>query len=784
MRWLKKLAPIAIGAVFAFAATFGGAIAADYNLGNWDNAFPASTTAIVVGAGASDATAVVNIAGALGISAETTTYGEEYQIRRSTNELNLGDNVSDIKSSLDEDELPTLLADGTYLDSSNSEYKFEQKFTFAADTLHYTHFADTNYNSKEPSLGFHPSANDVMGNYSLDFTTSPGCTEAILETTTIDIMGHSYYLSDVNAACSKITFIDAADTAVVKDDGVAVTLNGRSVTTSFISNTETVLMVDGEETNSMSEGETYKLSDGTYVGVKDIRYNAKDTGVSSVQFTLGSGKLEVENNTYVEINDKDVLDLIGYVDVGSGTSNWSGITLHWKLQSEDFLTEDESLILPGFETMSLVLKDPHYPETESLLVNGGNDYLEITADFGGETGVTVPLLGLNSSGNISCIGQDTDQQLATSETKYLVYNESNAQNIVDDMFIASYSTSKEGVSYLLQAQARTDGTNNVTDIYRWEDGGWTSVKTDVQANDDFDVGDVTLTVNNIYVVGDYRWINFTGAAGVNFSRIYTNGGLMLWLPTNGDEDPNDHDLPGNVTIPSVTWKLVVEEADKDDTLGAGDDMNFTMTLSSNNKSSITTIATSEVAGTTNAYPSFESKETDDTYIGYEESDVGTYIVWDKTGDEYDVIITYPGEETYANLFVTSTVTSTSTESSVAIKDTEIDNYKTHNLAVIGGSGVNMVATDALGLTDADADGYVYGSEEEWQTATGVTGTGKALLKLMTSPYASDKYAIVIAGWDATDTERAAKALTTPIEGLSGETSVVLNTVEEVATIVA
>lgn len=113
--------------------------------------------------------------------------------------------------------------------------------------------------------------------------------------------------------------------------------------------------------------------------------------------------------------------------------------------------------------------------------------------------------------------------------------------------------------------------------------------------------------------------------------------------------------------------------------------------------------------------------------------------------------------------------------SATFLDTQIDTIKDRNIISVGGSAVNRVTAEILGLPYP-----TYGTDEAWQTATGITGEGQAIIKLVDSPYTSGKVAMIVAGWRGVDTQRAAKALYNGVPALSGQEAK-LNTVTSTVT---
>ena len=139
---------------------------------------------------------------------------------------------------------------------------------------------------------------------------------------------------------------------------------------------------------------------------------------------------------------------------------------------------------------------------------------------------------------------------------------------------------------------------------------------------------------------------------------------------------------------------------------------------------------------------------------------GTHVVSDATdSDQTIVTISYPTNQVYSQIFVGevgSTVSSTTSSSSasqlgdVLVKDTEVSSVNTKNLIIVGGTCINSVAANVLGGAYCGAD---------WTTATGV-GSGQFLIEALSNPSATDKVALVVAGYEVADTVNAAKYLRT------------------------
>jgi len=115
----------------------------------------------------------------------TTTGGDSVQLEKSTNKFNLGEDMNDFYSTLDEDQLSQVLGEGVYMNDANEEFDYDQKI--ALGELNLTHFQDNDFNDEKPLIGFDLAQNTHILNYTLDFTPdSADCGDFGLSSTTDD----------------------------------------------------------------------------------------------------------------------------------------------------------------------------------------------------------------------------------------------------------------------------------------------------------------------------------------------------------------------------------------------------------------------------------------------------------------------------------------------------------------------------------------------------------------------------------------------------------------------
>lgn len=138
---------------------------------------------------------------------------------------------------------------------------------------------------------------------------------------------------------------------------------------------------------------------------------------------------------------------------------------------------------------------------------------------------------------------------------------------------------------------------------------------------------------------------------------------------------------------------------------------------------------------------------------------GTILTLDAgDSDQPKATLSYPDEQLYAQLYFSANdavitaggVSGGATQlGDVLVKDSEVSSVSSKNLVVVGGSCINSVAAN---LVDA-------GCGSAFTDSTGV-GSGQFLIQSFGDAYTTGKVALLVAGYDVSDTVNAAKYLRT------------------------
>lgn len=629
---------------------------------------------------------------------------------KSSDKFNFGDSTADVYGTLDEDDLSSALADGTYDDGSIDE-DYSQEISLGNYTLKYFH--DEDVNNDDATVGFKIAKNNFVLNYTMDFDGSDVNVSEMAKTD-MPLLGSNYYV--LSADKKSIELLDTADKTTLELDE-SVSIGGRSVTVTYIGDSGVKFTVDGETTDTLDENEQYELDDGSYIIATDIMTSSKDSVSDSVEFSIGSGKIELfADGDEIKVSDDEVDGLSA--SYNASTDIIDSITLTWTADEDLFLYEGETLVMPLFENIKVTYNGLEFPSEAETITMSNSETFTIEMD-----NFDLPLMWVNDTGAYS--GEEyhelvmentsTDQLTLTEGDRFIV------TKITDDL---------SDVETLYYEVETVDGSDSDM-VLKLED---LIEDNDLEFDDDKDKndrGDITLSIAS-FPDNDTVIVDFAGAT--DFNKVVSDTGLVITLPSVSDIE--------NLTKADVT--LSFQEADEDDNLEEG--AIFTATVTANEDGDIIYVKSLSGVDT--------MEESDnDLYIGNVASELASKVSLDKSGDENDFKVEYYGEEVTADVEVIMggevSTSTTKTADFLPVKASELSSVQSKNLIVVGGSCVNSAAATLLG-------GALCG--EEFTAATSV-GTGQFIIEEYVDAFTTGKTALLVAGYEEADTVNAVTYLT-------------------------
>ena len=725
-----------------------------------------------------------------------TPSGDNILLQRDTDFFNLMNNMSSFYSKLDEGELINILAKGVYSNDAHDDFKYTQEIVIAPG-IQLKHFLDSKFNDDKPVIGFDLASGTHLLNYTLKFTPDDaegtdsswgGITDSELP-----LFSTPYYvlaMSNTSNTNHKITLLNSATSATLnKGESVTLTIDTASyvVSISYMDGSNIKLIINDEITDKLIAGQTQKLKDGSYVGIKDVASEGVD-GAGYVEFSIGTGKLVLENGKEVEINNEK-LSRTKYAVVGSddtvtykvtsyiSTVGWNidNIVLDWELDDESWLVPGTEMTLPGFETIKLSMSEFVTSVGEVTTFEGDSSKFEISTIIT-DGAITLPIFYMNSTSNaIGGLGKDSTHVLTTGVGNKTVGTGGWIQIALNEsknsFFVVTWIDGDDFESYAYELSSVEDeGGKNTTILDNLvTTGGITLDEVGAFETE----GNIKFTLSfaeEKHDTYEYVILNITAATSgtVYTNRLVTADGLMMMLPV---ENSTGNDLwetastgykygiveaSGVINTSASTdgaaatsWIMNVTEEDKNENIGYGKSFEITFAIDSTDGLEVSTITHALTSSTM-----YETEDGSKLYEGYVPSDLSTKLLHHKpTSGLSDLKVTYFGSETYAKVYLTesgSVMEGTGTLGEVRIMDSEVSSFSSKHLIVVGGSCINSAAATLIGSAACTAD---------WTAATGV-GAGEFLIQSFGDAYTTGKIALLVAGYNAADTANAVTYLKT------------------------
>lgn len=299
-------------------STIGLAAAANYPSPFVSGGSP--NVGIVFGSNAAvtDLVAAINIMDNLRLSvtgtdssnSESSVEGGDAVILNSGSDyIYLNDELNENVQTLTNDDLSTILADGTFTDNDGTNYKYEQTLTVGPGASFAFDNSDNDLDDPALIISLPTSTSNVLYNLTVTFDNAVNFTATDSIGEEIELFGKTYSIgssTDLNTlvllggSASQIIEIGETKTIVAGDKSYEVTLTGISDATS---SPEAGISIDGES-KVFTEGQTRSFNGGDLdVYVKDVFRTGENSGYVEIQ--LGADKLTLENGNAVQYGNDD-----------------------------------------------------------------------------------------------------------------------------------------------------------------------------------------------------------------------------------------------------------------------------------------------------------------------------------------------------------------------------------------------------------------------------------------------------------------------------------------------
>lgn len=806
---IKKIIALGTGATMVGATMLSALAAAD--LSTYPEPFVQDgvfNALIVVGESAAtqDVLGAIDIATSLQYASKTTTTvgtgtgatisqaGDSKKIEKSSNKLEFNEQVSSIQASVTKTDLDAL-ATGT-ITNEYGDFDYEQTIylpisgtmLFTVDPDDEGSLADTYFVLANANRAYSYKVTFTPALKSDHSTASPGNFLEDIRNKKMTLLGEEYTIltadhPDKNQ--TKLVFMGGAVSDIL-EEGTSKTYTVEAVdydvSLDYVSSTEAKFTVNGEVSDTLSEGGTYKLADGTELGVIDIMENeaGEASGGDRVEFHLGANKIQIEDtqcatNQYtagtVTIGSEDLSSVKGDVVFSSDGGKTHGsdvyissIYINYTPSQDIYMKAGDSaadkvdiaeaqegnFFADGFDYTfeGLQVGDT---ETVKLYPSGSNNY---KLKWKNKNGVeySTDIFGRNAAGDYR-LGRYTG-----SAMRDLVNNES--EKITDEEY---FIVSANKYSHIMQFKDIVSGssTTDYTGTVKVKDlGTGDIIEVTYSGTANSMSGSLSLDGNSFLVKPDEdkSSANITVDMDGDGANAATLWNPELWTEYGLNITLYDSDMVVSTVNGSIKFTTEQDEDSSQDVI----QINFTE--SGDSKIDIEDYTAVDMTQS-GAYTGTMQQAEDGSYLYKWYTNWGMLIELDQIGSgntQNELTLTYPDEEAFGAFFVnsgpTTTTTSTGTgavettsvtkiDVGAAVLDTDpaVSGHETEkNLIVVGGPAINKAAAVLLGLPFPS-----YGSAS-------TIPENAALIKLVEQT--DGTVAVIVAGWTAEDSQRASRVL--------------------------
>ena len=740
--------------------------------------------------------------------------GEAWRVGTSSNRLEVSERgtgiyeaINDVADEITYLEMPNLLADGTF-STVDEEYDYSQLLKFEdnansnfSDPVSRTVVmaeSDNSANKKEVGLFFYIEEDDQIARYALEFDNSveSDITDSdgdvvnganilySLEGETITILGKDWNIVKARTAGSadengvkngvKLTLMGgAASDSLSQGASKTYKIRGKTydVTLDLVNGDRAKFLVNGEVTRSIKPGSTFTLDDGSLIGVREVIFDPFAQGTRIAEFYIGANKVEFEDQDITDSTNGEKLvigtDKMKSAEVritGDVASDGNSVEID-TIELE--IRADESVFLPAGSRMSEQLEEPEVlldawdieysgletANVEEIVITASDDdqYKLEFVDGSGE-GISVPLLhAIETNLRLGGDSEELEDLLVLHEAQVIKPG---------NYFVVSDASQDAGdrETYVLQYEGAEDeeidfaivGGNDKTEDYDFGSNDEAAINDhiatiDVSGKDyrvyaaeptDLDVDDFPIKVD---LNGDETLASSIGKAIV----ITTNAGATITI--TGADAASFYSETGGTDDVVVT----IDEGDED----AHDNRDPTsvgLTISAD---------AGEVDGAIVDGHKFEDRN-DDSKIAY--TTLGALVEYDTRNDAPTLRIDYPLAQRLPRLFVVTPEVqisgggddgemseagllvyyeTTQISAGTARLAREVGDITAQNSIVLGGPCANTAA--AILLDNPEPCGKDF-------------SPNTAIIKLI--EHDNGNVALLVAGYDAIDTRRAARVV--------------------------
>lgn len=334
-----SMAAVAAGATIAF-----GAFAQTSGLGGYVDTSGSTPVPpwVVIGAGNGNPEYAKDVVGAADIAAAMAGYATKDRAIGGSAEVSVsggvslstantkiygGDAISVAKDTLTSEDLPTILASGTFEDDDGNTYDYDQYIVVGNSAAVLSGSNDDDVLGEDPAILINIGTSSGSPAYIMKiiFNDDLNFSDSDVDGNELNMFGTSYTISSDSDTDTLVLYGGANKQTLSEGESGTISVGGVSydVTLMGVSDENTIVVKIGGESRSIDEGQSRKIG-GVDVYCDEVYYLSKETQTSSAKLSFGSAKLTLDDGDEVSVGSTDPQDidntLVTFTQGTEGTS--------------------------------------------------------------------------------------------------------------------------------------------------------------------------------------------------------------------------------------------------------------------------------------------------------------------------------------------------------------------------------------------------------------------------------------------------------------------------------
>jgi len=749
------------------------------------------------------------------------TSGEGINLATTSRGIYYADSINAARPTLTDNELPNVLADGSFTDLTGTSYTYNQVVTMG-DTL--SAFGTSGGDLGDPVLYLDvgTTSTDPLYNYSLSLNKNLNVSDSTnVQGQKINILGVDYIIGASSTNATVYLYGSGETIVVSQDESQTVTVGDQDHIVELVTTSTTTtakISVDGS-TRTVTRGSSYTFPGEVVVYVKDVTHPSFQGDLRSAELIIGANSLKLANGQTVKEGSDETTVRGTKVTVDAADHGViSGFTVQIAMERsrEDHLAAGDAFTDPVFGGLSVQFAGST-PALDSeargsIRVDTDNSrfaYVTFTSARGGtegeqelafahdnttSTSTAIPILAHDSteSDNKGYIRVVEGQDLKLND--WTVINQGDAGTIVEvtDLIVDTATAGKVYLRDVITNEETLISVTNNSNVYQKTANIFGGNSYDIQMKQDETSVNITwdsttaATVFPRIKLKDGGWIAFlTEAPIANSTTVILPDGLTT-IDTTGTSVGVSNDT-GTITVNGINWTtresggaVAIDGIDKDN--DGTVDCNFNSTrgpailflepkkwddssygdficvpLTTEGTSSVEIAISDPVFMGTNS--GFVTLDSDNN-LKQAVDKYGAYVEKEETENNI-ATITYPSSEMFLDILVTeegATVTSGSAGTGTVGELGSVSRKDTE-VSSIQDRNLIVVGGSCINAVAAKVLDVAEGTcGSAFTDATGV-GSDQFIIKVVDSPYTDGRVAMLVAGYEAADTAKAVEYVT-------------------------